>query len=139
MPDDWRDFDEGRRGLSVSQLADGESAEFFIDDEPFLNDEQIEQSDGSVEHSEALRVPVVPVTVPDGFEDMSGEAVETAEDLEAAEGNEAMRYHLINSSTAFKKAMRAAFPDGLDPVGSIVTVTANQPGDAFSRSYSVDT
>lgn len=136
---DWRDFEEGRPGITLSRLGDGESISLFIDKEPFLNTEEIDQDDGTTETSEALRVPVIPVSVPDGFTDMSGESVSVVEEPHEA-GEEAPRYHVINSSTAFKKAMREAFPDGIDPVASIVTITAHQPdeSDQFGRTYTVD-
>lgn len=136
---DWRDFEEGRRGISLAQLPDGATASVFVDDQPFLNEEEIDQPDGSTETSESLRVPVIPETVPDGFEDMSGDAVETVEDPYDA-GEDAPRYYIINSSTAFKSAMRDAFPDGVSPVEAIVDVTAHVPedGDQYSRTYTVE-
>ena len=72
MSDGWRDFEEGRPGITLSRLSDGESVDLFVDEPPYLNTEEIEQEDGSVETSESLRVPVIPVSVPDGFTDMSG-------------------------------------------------------------------
>lgn len=139
MSEDWRDFEEGRRGLSLADLGDGESMELFVDDHPFLNTEEIEQDDGRVEESEALRVPVIPVSVPDGYTDMSGDPVGTVDDPDEA-GEEAPRYHVINSSTTFKRAMREAFPEGVEPVASVITVNAHQPEgeDQFGRSYTVD-
>jgi len=139
MSNGWRDFEEGRPGITLSRLSDGESVDLFVDEPPYLNTEEIEQEDGSVETSESLRVPVIPVSVPDGFTDMSGETVETVEEPHEA-GDDAPRYHVINSSTAFKRAMREAFPEGVNPVASVITVTANQPEgtDTFGRTYSVD-
>lgn len=139
---DWKDFEEGRPGLKLSPLSDGESIDVFIDEEPYLHQETIDQEDGTVEESESLRVPVVPVAVPDGFADMSGEAVSTVDDAgEATEaGEEAPRYHIINSSTAFKRAMRDAFPGEIAAAASVVRITAHQPegSDVYGRSYTVE-
>lgn len=138
----WRDFEEGRLGLSIGQLSDGESVVVFIDSEPYLNDEEIDQEDGSVETSESLRVPCVPVTVPDGFADMNDEGVDTIEQPESVDDipEDATEYDIINSSTTFKTAMREAYPGDVEPVGSTATITAHQStaNDTFSRTYSVD-
>lgn len=134
----WREFEEGRLGMSLGNLSDGESVEVFIDSEPYLNEEEIEQPDGSVETSESLRVPCAPISVPDGYTDMNEEEIETTDDpYETPENPE---YDIINSSTSFKKAMREAFPDGVNPVEATVTITAHQPDetDTFGRKYSVE-
>lgn len=134
----WRDFEEGRLGISLGTLSDGESIEVFIDEQPYLNEEEIEQDDGSVETSESLRVPCAPVSVPDGYTDMNDEEVNTTDD--PYEGGENPEYDIINSSTSFKKAMREAFPNGVNPVEATVVITAHQPdgADNFGRTYSVE-
>lgn len=123
----WSEAEPGRRGLSVAQLSDGESASFTCLGNPYRED--TEESDG------ALHVPVSPSDVPDGMADMSGD------DLE--EGRE---YNIINSSTAFYLALCRAL--GIEAgeryggtiEGSEMVVTAHQPddGDRYSRDYSID-
>lgn len=118
MSDGWRDFEPGRRGVSVAQLADGESVTAGITGEPYRRE--------TAESDHALHVPVVFGDVPDGFEDMSGDAVQEGEE-----------YNIINSSSAFFEALIGAFPEGADVAGSNVEITASQPGDDFTRTYTI--
>lgn len=134
----WRDFEEGRRGISIGKLPDGESLTVFIDEEPYLNEEEIERDNGRVEESESLRVPCAPVEVPDGFMDMNDDEIDTVDDPHEAE--DLPQYDIINSSATFKRAMREAFPENVSPVAATVTITAHQedPNDPFTRSFSVE-
>lgn len=139
---DWRDFEEGRRGLSLAGLADGESMAVYIDEEPYLNEEEIDQDDGSTETSQSLRVPCVPVDTPEGYTDMNDDEVEAIEEPESPDDipENAPEYDIINSSTAFKKAMRNAYPGDVSAPNTVATITAHQPdaNDNFGRTYSVD-
>lgn len=120
MSDDWRDFEPGRTGISVARLDDGQSVVCRIVGEPFRRETE--------ESENALHVPVVfdMDSVPKAFFDMSG--------YEIQEGKE---YNIINSSTAFFNALMQEFPDGNSLEGKTVEISAEQPKDAFSRTYEV--
>lgn len=135
---DWRDFEEGRPGISIGTLPDGDSLTVFIDESPYLNKEEIERDDGRTEESESLRVPCIPVDVPDGFTDMNDDEIATVDDPHDVDDPD--RYDIINSSSAFKVAMREAFPDGVEATNATVTITAHQsdPNDPFTRSFEVE-
>lgn len=135
---DWRDFEEGRSGISIGKLPDGESVTVFIDQEPYLNTEEIQRDDGGVDESESLRVPCIPVEVSDDFTDMNDDEIETVDDPHDAD--DPAVYDIINSSSAFKRAMRDAFPEGVDATAATVTITARQsdPNDPFTRSFDVE-
>lgn len=136
---DWRNFEEGRRGISLANLSDGESISVFIDEMPYLNEEEIDQPDGSTDVSESLRVPCVPVEIPDDFMDMNDDDVDTVDDPHDLP-DDAPQYDIINSSATFKRAMREAFPEGVEPVSATVEITAHHPdgSDQYGRSYSVE-
>lgn len=119
MSEDWRDFEAGRRGVSVAQLSDGESALAQIISEPYRK--------STSESDNALHVPVIFMDVPDDFRDMSGEEVDSERE-----------YNIINSSTAFFNALLEAFPEDAETVGQNVEISATQEGDAFTRSYRID-
>lgn len=120
----WADAEAGKRGLSVAQLSDGETAAFQLTGEPYRQE--------TAESPDALHIPVNPLDVPDGFADMSGDTLQ-----------EDMEYVIINSSSGFYQALCAAL--GIEPgegydgslEGQHMTVEASQPGDTFSRTYSV--
>lgn len=127
------DFEPGRRGLSVGQLSDGETASFRCEGNPYTDTHQIPQGDGTVDEAEAIHVPVSPEDVPDGFADMNGDPVDSDEE-----------YNLINSSTGFYLALCRAL--GIEPgeeydgsiESSIMHVSAVQEGDEFSRDYQIE-
>lgn len=120
MASDWRDWEAGRTGVSVAGLQDGESMAVQIIDSPYREDTQ--------ESQDALHVPIVPMNYPEGFTDMSGEVLE--------EGDE---YNIINSSSGFFNALLDAFPEGENPEGQIVEITAHQPtNEAYSRFYDIE-
>ncbi len=125
--DDWRNFTPGRTGVTVAQIGDNDSVEAQIVDEPYRD--ETSQSD------DALHVPVVFLSVPDGFEDMSGEAVETAED-----SDDPQEYNIINSSSAFTRALLEAFPNPDATLnGQSVEITATQEGEeSYSRTYTIE-
>lgn len=124
MSEGWRDYEPGRTGVSVASLADGETVKAQIIGEPYREDTSVSDN--------ALHVPVSFVEVPDGFEDMSGEQVETASDNGEAE------YNIINSSSAFFNALLEAFPADTTINGQIVEIEAHQPGDDYSRFYQIE-
>lgn len=128
----WTDKEPGRAGLSLGQLSDGESIRAQIVGEPFWQTHEIDQGDGSTEEAEALHVPVNPLDVPDGYTDMSGEELD--DDAE---------YAVINSSSSFYQALMSAFgvETGQEPPqlnGQIVSITAYQPSDQYSRFFEVE-
>lgn len=126
MTDDWRDFEPGRTGVSVGQMADGEELKALVVSEPYRED--------TSESDNALHVPVVILEAPEGFADMSGEPVELSEESDG----EPEEYNIINSSTAFFEALLDAFPEGSGIDGQIINVSVEQPGDTFSRRYEVE-
>lgn len=117
----WRDWEPGRTGVSVANLADGESLTVQVIDEPFRQD--TEQSE------EALHVPVKVLESPEGFPDMSGDNVDSETE-----------YNIINSSTAFFNALMNAFPEGQQVQGQHLEIEAHQPDpdDQFSRAYEIE-
>lgn len=123
---DWRDFEPGRTGVSVASMDDGETVEAQVVGEPYREDTSVSEN--------ALHVPVVFLEVPDGFSDMSGDSVVTAEDSEG----EPKEYNIINSSTAFFNALLDAFPEANSMTGQTVEITARQPGDEYSRFYEME-
>lgn len=124
---DWRDHETGRPGISIGQLSDGESITVQAIGEPYWREQEIEQADGSVDEAEALHLPVRVLDHPDDLLAMSDDDI----DPEA-------EYDIINSSSGFFNALKAAFPDGTAVNGQHLTVTAHQPDDVFSRYYTVE-
>lgn len=118
MSDDWRDFEAGRRGVSVSQLSDGESLNAQIIGEPYR--------ESTSESENALHLPVMLMDVPDDFRDMSGEEIDSEEE-----------YNIINSSSTFFSALLEAFPEDVQANGQNVEISASQEGDTFTRSYEI--
>lgn len=125
MSDDWRDHEAGRTGVSVGQLSDGETVTVEAVSEPFRRDTE--------EAEDALHVPVIVHEAPDGFADMSGDDIETADDSE-----DPAEYNIINSSAGFFESLVNEFPEGVAVAGSVFDITARQPDDSFSRYYEID-
>lgn len=123
---DWRDFEPGRTGVSVARLGDGEVARAQVVGEPYREETATSEN--------ALHVPVAFLDIPDGFEDMSGEPVVTAEESDG----EPKEYNIINSSTAFFQALLDAFPADGSINGQMMEITARQPGDDYSRFYEIE-
>lgn len=119
MSDDWRDFEAGRRGVSVAQLSDGENLTAQIIAAPYRK--------STSESDNALHVPVMFMDVPENFRDMSGDEIDTEKE-----------YNIINSSTAFFNALLEAFPEDAQTTGQNVEISASQDGDAFTRSYDIN-
>ncbi|AAQ13753.1 hypothetical protein [His 1 virus] len=123
---DWRDFEPGRTGVSVANMADGESVEVQVVGEPYREDTSVSDN--------ALHLPVVFLEAPDSFQDMSDDSVVTAEESDG----EPKEYNIINSSTAFFNALVDAFPEAEQITGQSVEITARQPGDEYSRFYEME-